>query len=684
MNSPTTPYCDATFLTTHNSFANAADGWVWYQQKDSIQSQLDAGVRAFMIDIWLETIGGNTDLYLLHGGWKLDWLRPKFQFRTLDDFMRQITDWLAQNPQEVVTVFFETGKTTKCAAGIRRVEQVMATYRSDLFDPQVGKGFATPIGQMKQRLVILSDYRGADTHSQNPVDQFGLPLVWHYCIETEYGDKSLEPDTWSNERPESADSRSKNRSLGLVNHFPSWVEGNYFLTSDHDLFISTVERRFFSDANSKRLLDNHVIDFKMKHGLVPNFVAVDMATIGDGPPQLVEYCESVRSNTVSTVRIQGINGEYMTTPDGEETNSLIYCRSGSPLTFEVVGSFDQCVLKVRGKDDLYLNYRGLTGAVKLYDDKSDANFRIEYVGNSTYEIYSIDESQYMWLDGDEPYITSAGASQDGRQFWRLEIDGAPPVREEMHIFETLTKSANYMTADDGLVADSLVNCRYNVPIRFEVWGSRDKCVLGVVGAKSTFLNYRAIGGALKLYDEPTLLTLKDFPGSPYVNIYSRALKEWLHFDKESGYSRFGRGPFVQGQWGCEKPRRRIRSFTITKISSAVNKKAMGAAAIDDNELIYCGVSGNVELEFVEIPGKQVGYVVPHHDLYLNYRSLTGAVKLYEELALFSKSKMSDGAFTLRSWDCDQLMWLDGDEPYVTAAGKSSKDSSHWILDTRVF
>ncbi|MEL6321540.1 MAG: hypothetical protein AAFQ57_12970, partial [Cyanobacteria bacterium J06626_14] len=115
------------------------------------------------------------------------------------------------------------------------------------------------------------------------------------------------------------------------------------------------------------------------------------------------------------------NGLPMVAEDGLKNDSLIYCKKGKPINFMFQGNADACNFRIPGKN-LYLNYRNLTGAVKLYDDSSrlDGLFSVKQARNG-FSIYSIDSSQYMCLDGDEPYIKGSGDPKNKSAQWKLSL-----------------------------------------------------------------------------------------------------------------------------------------------------------------------------------------------------------------------------------------------------------------------
>ena len=547
-----TPYNQTTFLTAHNAFANHEDGWRWYQQWEDVNAQLEAGVRAFMIDLWRETIDGTEDIYLLHGGRTMEWFFRSFTFRTLDDFLTTLKTFMekAGNENEIVTVFFETGRPTRESAGITMVKDIMKKYEGIRFDPQVGKGFNSTLQEMIDagtRLVVFSDFRKeGDTHSEEPLDGFDLPLIWHYCIETVYGNESLDSDQWVLQRAESEDSESREMTLGILNHFPSF---------NFQQFISMLSGRvtgYFAKVNSAMMLEDHVIDYQKVYRSLPNFISIDMVTTGDGPGTIEEFCRQCRGLSIDTMCIMGSNEAYMHIDDPDpDDNALVYCREGgTKLEFEFFGNFNHCLLRLK-HFDLYLSYTAITGAVKLYHRPS--YYKLENLGNNVFAIYSLDSGDYMWLSDEEPYISWRGKNEYVSNKWYLEIDGRVPVIPEVIILSRLNNQ--YMAVKGKAEDNALIYCDGGAAVTFQLIGPQSDCVLRLKDNHDLFLSYRKFTGAVKLYSSPKQANfcISRISSGIYVisSVYHDDLM-WL--DKESPYiTSNATGDELKAQWYLQDP-----------------------------------------------------------------------------------------------------------------------------------
>lgn len=658
---PTRAYNKSAFLMAHNAFSNKPDGWVNYQQAVDVQAQLALGVRAFEVDIWLATIDEKQDIYLLHGGWTLKWLFPQFQFKTLNDFLGNVKKWLDDNPSEVVTVFFETGDTTKNSVGVGLLRSAIDKVAERIFRPeQFSKGFGTAIGDMvreNKRLVIFGDYRGNDTHSKNSNDQFGLPLRWHYCKESVYGSDSLQSPTWTNLRDESKDSESREVCMGIVNHFPTWTTGALF-TDEYQTYA-----QYFGSKNSLTSLANHALFFFRENKQAPNFVGVDMVNIGDGPQGIVEFCLGLLDDQKQTVMFYTLNSLPLC-PDGDiNNNTLLYSRKdGVPLEFEPVGPLSNCALRLANNNkELYLNYRDLTGAVKLYD--APAYYSIEFLGDGAYTVFSNQAKQYMWLDGDEPYITASGNPNNANSIWMVALDGTMPELECVSIF----CDSKPFAPDNGVMTNSLVYCYDNTPLVFECIGPTNRRVFRVKGHSDLFLNFRNLTGAVKLYDSYEdamfLVSCQSSDNRRLCQIYSSYFKAYMGLKGDEVYANVWAESYFEFR-SAQPP------ATYQVIASANGKPMRADGDIRKDRLIYCDGNGTPLTFFMYSDNQGDIFVVSNYRLYLSYRDLTGVVKLYDTPAHF---KCDDNS--MYSVEAQQYMWLSDTEPYITGKG-STGDKWH--------
>lgn len=145
------------------------------------------------------------------------------------------------------------------------------------------------------------------------------------------------------------------------------------------------------------------------------FTTLTTANLQSGnPPAYGAAPAPAKGSPITT--IQNSNGQFIVASDGLSHNQWLYCKAGSPVQFEVVGPLNNCQLKVRGQD-LYLSYNSTTGAVKLWNDPTDASYSLEKLANGKYAIRNLRYNQYIWLSGTSPYVTRAGDKNQSSGQW---------------------------------------------------------------------------------------------------------------------------------------------------------------------------------------------------------------------------------------------------------------------------
>ena len=89
-------YNEVAYLTTHNAYSSFEDGFYLPNQNMNITSQLNQGVRAFMLDIYSE----DDVLVLYHGVAELG---SSF----FEDLLNEFRIFIDENPNEVITLILE-------------------------------------------------------------------------------------------------------------------------------------------------------------------------------------------------------------------------------------------------------------------------------------------------------------------------------------------------------------------------------------------------------------------------------------------------------------------------------------------------------------------------------------------------------------------------------------------------
>ena len=89
-------YNEVAYLTTHNAYSSFEDGFYLPNQNLNITSQLNQGVRAFMLDVYSE----DEELILYHGTSQLG-------SSLFSDVLSEFKTFMDENPNEVFTLIVD-------------------------------------------------------------------------------------------------------------------------------------------------------------------------------------------------------------------------------------------------------------------------------------------------------------------------------------------------------------------------------------------------------------------------------------------------------------------------------------------------------------------------------------------------------------------------------------------------
>ncbi len=277
-------YNEVCWLTSHNAFANAMDGWIFCQQYLDLDGQYAFGVRSFMVDLhWYEPNPQEKPyIALCHEPRKRhDFACPYSAAATafkkplaFKDLLYKIKGWLEADEKEIITLHLENRLgTPEGPAAIRSLLEEVGLIDYLFHKNEFKKVHTGPIkiyewptlGEMrntKRRLVIFSDEKK---------DRM-ISVASHR--ETEYNLSQYEKCELR------TDGRGQeNEPLFILNHFHMWTSGNAVVCNLRENIKKAI--RFFANINSYDKIMNRVDECRQQERILPNFIAVDFVEIGD-------------------------------------------------------------------------------------------------------------------------------------------------------------------------------------------------------------------------------------------------------------------------------------------------------------------------------------------------------------------------------------------------------------------
>lgn len=257
---------EVTFAATHNSMSAEADGWLWPNQVEGIRAQLDAGIRAFLIDThyWENPAAGPAFMGRVHAsvrGWLLQRTAPPAD-RTvylchgvcaagsipLLDALCELSGFLDTNPNEVVILAVEDHvRSTDTERTFREAGLLSRVYAHPLDAPW--PTLAELLGR-GQQVIVQAENAGRASQWYGPMYR----EVW----DTSYRTRTADGFDCDRERGSTAN------ALLLLNH---WID--------------RPSKASANEVNSRDSLLRHVQQCVAQHGKTPNLLAVDFAAIGD-------------------------------------------------------------------------------------------------------------------------------------------------------------------------------------------------------------------------------------------------------------------------------------------------------------------------------------------------------------------------------------------------------------------
>lgn len=249
-------YSSVVWLTSHNSFTSSRDGWSYAQQTMTLEEQFDYGVRAFMLDLYLNPFENEQSIVLCHGecSARLPRITNLIPPTSLSVYLNKIHQFLQNNPNEIITLHLESYLREKGGKLLTDALEQTGLTRYLLPSTINPNDLSLTLGELrrkKHRLIIFSD---------NPRDK--VINVGEY-LETKYS-LELYPNC---EIREEGRANPGSKNLFLFNHFNTITRqtklGAYEAINGYEQITQRINL-CFSQLNR-----------------YPNFIAVDYVEFGN-------------------------------------------------------------------------------------------------------------------------------------------------------------------------------------------------------------------------------------------------------------------------------------------------------------------------------------------------------------------------------------------------------------------
>ena len=264
-------YDEVAYLTTHNAYSSFEAGFYLPNQNFNITSQLNDGVRAFMLDVYSE----NDQLVLYHGVSQLG-------SSLFSDVLNEFKTFIDDNPNEVITLILEDYSSI--------IELSDALFTSgiiqDLYEHDEVIGWPTlqEMIDLDNRIVLFSD-----NEVQNPPSWFHF--LWEHAVETHFSNASIDEFSCDFNRGNSQN------DLFILNHFITNFE---LVLGNLELYNQQVE-----EINSNPYFIDRVYDCESQKNKFPNFITVDFYDVGDCL-EVVNILNELPETSIKDIKVQNI------------------------------------------------------------------------------------------------------------------------------------------------------------------------------------------------------------------------------------------------------------------------------------------------------------------------------------------------------------------------------------------
>lgn len=236
-------YNEVAYLTTHNAYNSASEGFTFPNQNLSISEQLAMGVRGFMLDVY--DLKGTSTVYHAKK------ILGKAPFTSV---LQDIKVFLDDNPNEVVTIILEC---YTMASEIEKDLKSIGLFNYLYAHTNTQWPTLQEMIENNTRLVLFTDRKDA------ALEQNWYHYIWDHAIETHFTVHNVNDFNCDFNRGDST------KELFILNHFAT------------KSLLGTGNKRASEVANTNPFFINRVLQCYHATQKFPNFITVDFVELGN-------------------------------------------------------------------------------------------------------------------------------------------------------------------------------------------------------------------------------------------------------------------------------------------------------------------------------------------------------------------------------------------------------------------
>ncbi len=333
-------YDEVSYLTTHNAYSSFENGFYLPNQNLDISSQLNQGVRAFMLDVYSQ----DGVLLLYHGVAELG-------YSLFVDVLNDFKTFIDENPNEVITLILEDYSSVSELSDVLFASGIIEY----LYEYNEGYGWPTlqEMIDLDKRIVFFSD-----SEFQNSPSWFHF--LWEHAVETHFSNSSIDDFSCDFNRGD------EQNSLFILNHF---ITNYQLVISNLELYNEQVE-----EVNSNPYFINRVYDCASEKDKFPNFITVDFYDVG---------------NCMDVVNI--LNGLTENSIKESENQNLIFPNPSNGVIYLNLEDLDLRtpirIINIQGEEIIGgFTFEKINGDFRLNLSFIDKGFYFIQIGDNVYQI----------------------------------------------------------------------------------------------------------------------------------------------------------------------------------------------------------------------------------------------------------------------------------------------------------